>query len=166
LFFLCPTSDSKGGEAGLRAVAIFEASKGAVALLAASGLLVLWHADAQSVGDALARHLHLNPGRQHAGVLWSAIQGAEAHLRLLAFGVLVYAGGRFTEAFGLWNQRAWAEWFGVVSGAVYVPLDLIELVRQPGLLSLSMLTLNLLVVGYLARQLRPFRNRSGAGEPG
>ena len=160
------TSDPKRGDAGLRAVAIFEASKGAVALLAASGLLMLWHAHAQSVGDTLARHLHLNPGRLHGGVLWSAIEGAEAHLRLLAIGVLVYAGGRFTEAFGLWHQRTWAEWFGVVAGAVYVPLDLLELARQPGLLSLSMLSLNLLIVGYLARRLRPFRKQPGAGATG
>lgn len=156
-------SDGAAGAAGLRAVAIFEASKGALALVAGSGLLMLWHADAQAVGDALARHLHLNPARQHGGVIWSALEGAEAHLRLLAVGVLAYAGVRFTEAFGLWRGRAWAEWFGVASGLIYVPLDLVELVRDPGPISASMLSLNLLIVGYLARQLPAFRNRWGAG---
>jgi len=156
----------ESGDAGLRAVATFEAAKGAVALLAGSGLLMLWHSDAQAVGDALARHLHLNPGRAQAGVMWSALQGAEAHLQWLALGVLAYAGVRFTEAFGLWHGRAWAEWFGVASGLVYVPFDLLELVRAPGLVSVSMLALNLLIVGYLARHLPLFRRRLPASAPG
>ena len=157
-------SGTAASATGLRAVATFEASKGAVAFLAGSGLLMLWHTDAQAVGDALARHLHLNPGKLHGGVMWNAIQGAETHVRLLAIGVLAYAGVRFTEAFGLWHQRAWAEWFGVASGLIYVPFDLLELFRNPGLLSVSMLSLNLLIVGYLARHLPRFRTRSGAGE--
>ncbi len=156
-------SGSAADAAGLRAVAAFEASKGAIAVLAGSGLLMLWHADAQAVGDLLARHLHLNPGRQSGGVMWSALQGAEAHLRLLAIGVLAYAAVRFTEAFGLWNGRTWAEWFGVASGLIYVPLDLLELVREPGLLSVAMLALNLLIVAFLARHLPPFRSRSRGG---
>ena len=153
-------ANARASEAGLRAVATFEAAKGALALLAGSGLLLLWHADAQAVGEALARHLHLNPAKQQGGVIWSALQGAETHLQWLAFGVLAYASLRFSEAFGLWNGRAWAEWLGVASGLIYVPFDLIELVRQPGLVSVAMLSLNLLIVGYLARQLPPFRPRS------
>lgn len=149
---------TRDSAAGLRAVAGFEAAKGAVALLAASGLLMLWHADAHAVGEQLARHLHLNPAK-HSGALWGALQGAETHLGWLALGVIAYAGMRFTEAVGLWRGRAWAEWFGVVSGAIYVPFDLLELVRQPGFVSLAMLGINLLIVGYLARSLWPFRAR-------
>ncbi len=148
------------GAAGLRAVATFEAAKGAVALLGGSGLLLLWNADAQAVGDALVRHLHLDPGRLHGGVMWSAIHGAETHLGLLALGVLAYAAVRFTEAYGLWNERAWAEWFGVASGLIYVPFDLLELVRRPGLLAVSMLSLNLLVVGFLASRLSRSADRN------
>lgn len=147
-------------------MATFEAAKGALALCAGSGLLMLWHTDAQAVGDALARHLHLNPGKQQGGVLWSAIQGAETHLRWIAVGVLSYAILRFTEAFGLWYGRAWAEWFGVVSGAIYLPFDLLELVREPGLISVAMLALNLLIVGYLARHLPWFQSRWRAAKPG
>jgi uncharacterized membrane protein (DUF2068 family) len=145
------------GSTGMRAVATFEASKGVVALLAGSGLLLLWNEDAQTLTDRLARHLHLDPGKPHGGVIWSAITGAEDHLRLLALGILAYAVVRFTEAFGLWKERTWAEWFGVASGLIYVPFDLLEIFRHPGALSVLMLSLNLLVVGYLARRLAPFR---------
>lgn len=144
-------TDANAG--GLRAVATFEASKGALALLAGSGLLLLWHADAQAAADTLARHLHLNPAKLHGGVIGEAIANAGAHLRWIALGSLAYAGVRFTEAYGLWRNRTWAEWFGVISGLVYVPFDVVEIARRPGLPSFAMLTLNLLIVGYLVRRL-------------
>ena len=153
---------TEGGAAGLRAVATFEAAKGLIAFLAGSGLLLLWNADAQVLGDAFARHLHLNPGRLHGGVMWEALNGAGAHLRLIALGSLAYSGMRFTEAFGLWHERTWAEWFGVVSGLVYVPFDVVELARRPGIPSSLMLAVNLLIVGYLARRLPPFSRSPGA----
>jgi uncharacterized membrane protein (DUF2068 family) len=148
------------GDGGLRAVASFEASKGALALLAGSGLLLLWHGDAQAVADAFARHLHLDPGRLHGGVIGEALQETGAHLRWIALGSIAYASMRFTEAYGLWRDRTWAEWFGVVSGLVYVPFDVVEIARRPGLPSFAMLTLNLLIVGYLARRLFPSRRGS------
>jgi uncharacterized membrane protein (DUF2068 family) len=152
------------GAGGLRAIATFEASKGALALLAGFGLLLLWDADAQAVGERLARHLHLNPGRLHGGVIGKALQDAGAHLRWIALGSVAYAGVRFTEAYGLWRERTWAEWFGVVSGLIYVPLDVLEIARRPGVPSFAMLALNLLIVGFLARRLRPFRrSRTQAG---
>jgi uncharacterized membrane protein (DUF2068 family) len=144
---------TEAGAGGLRAVATLEASKGALAFLAGSGLLLLWHADAQALADALARHLHLNPARLHAGILGAALQGAEAHVHLLALGGLAYSSMRFTEAYGLWRDRRWAEWFGVVSGLVYVPFDVAEIARTPGTISFAMLGLNLLIVGYLAQRL-------------
>ena len=151
------------GAGGLRAIATFEASKGALALLAGCGLLLLWNADAQALGESFARHLHLNPGRLHAGVIGNAVQTAGAHLRWIALGSVVYAGVRFTEAYGLWRERTWAEWFGVVSGLVYVPFDVLEIARRPGAPSFAMLALNLLIVGFLARRLAPFRRATTPG---
>jgi uncharacterized membrane protein (DUF2068 family) len=150
------------GDGGLRAVASFEASKGALALLAGSGLLLLWPGDgnAQALADAFARHLHLDPGRLHGGVIGEALQETGAHLRWIALGSIAYAALRFTEAYGLWRERTWAEWFGVVSGLVYVPFDFLEIARRPGLPSFAMLALNLLIVGYLARRLAQRRRTS------
>jgi uncharacterized membrane protein (DUF2068 family) len=148
------------GNGGLRAVAAFEAAKGALALLAGSGLLLLWHADAQASVDALARHLHLNPARLHGGAIGAALDGASAHLTWIALAGVAYASMRFIEAWGLWRARTWAEWFGVVSGLVYVPFDVLEIAHRPGLLSLAMLALNLLIVGVLVRRLATSRARS------
>ncbi len=139
---------------GVRTIALLEAGKGLMALLAGSGLLLLWDANLQTVGDELLRHLHLNPGRLHGNILWKAMTSTSiGHLHLLAVGVLCYTLLRFTEAAGLWLDRRWAEWLGVLSGGVYVPFEIRELWHRPGLLSFTLLALNLLIVGVLARRL-------------
>ena len=44
----------------VRAVALFEATKGVLALLAGSGALSLLHHDARRIAEALVGRLHLN----------------------------------------------------------------------------------------------------------
>lgn len=140
--------------AGVRAVALFEAGKGLLALLVGSGMLLLWNADLQTIGNDLLRHLHLNPGRMHDDVLWHALTTTTlSQLHLIALGVLCYAVLRFVEAGGLWYDRRWAEWLGTLSGGIYVPLEIRELLLRPGLLSLSLLMLNAMIVCYLALRL-------------
>lgn len=144
---------------GVRTIALFEASKGVIALVAGSGLLLLWDSDVQAAGEKLLRHLHLNPGRLHGNVLWEALTTSDGiTLKLLAAGVLCYALLRFVEAAGLWLERRWAEWLGALSGGIYVPLEIRELIRQPGVLSVALLLINLLIVGYLALCLKRRRH--------
>ncbi len=146
---------------GVRTIALLEAGKGLLALIVGSGMLLLWNADLQDVGKELLRHLHLNPGRMHDDVLWHALTStSHNHMHLLALGVLCYSSLRFVEAGGLWYDRLWAEWLGVLSGGIYVPFEVRELLLRPGLLSISLLTLNVLIVGYLALRLLWRRRRS------
>ena len=148
--------------AGVRAVALLEAGKGLLALLAGSGLLLLWDADLQTLANELLRHLHLNPGRLHGNVLWEAMTSTPlGQLHLIALGVLCYSVLRFVEAGGLWLDRRWAKWLGVLSGGIYVPFEVRELLLHPRLLSVSLLTLNVLIVGYLALRL----SRRGRNQP-
>ena len=145
---------------GVRAVAMLEAGKGLLALVAGSGLLLLWNDDLQAIGNNLLRHLHLNPGRTQDHVLWEALTStSQDHLHLIAVGVLCYALVRFIEAGGLWHDRRWAEWLGVLSGAIYVPFEVRELILWPGLLSVGLLSLNALIVAYLALRLSKKRRR-------
>lgn len=149
----------------VRTIALLEAGKGLLALLAGSGLLLLWNVNLQEAGDELARHLHLNPGRLHGSVLWQALTNSgNDQLHHLALGVLCYAMIRFTEATGLWFDRRWAEWLGVFSGGIYIPFEISELLHRPGLLSLTLLTLNVLIVVYLSLRLVRRRSREQLDE--
>ncbi|HYG33815.1 MAG TPA: DUF2127 domain-containing protein [Clostridia bacterium] len=136
---------------GIRGVALFEATKGGVVLLAGFGLLALIHHDAQAVVDQLVTRLHLNPAKGYPHVFVDfARQLTDARLGMLALLALSYAVARFVEAYGLWHQRAWAEWLAVVSGGIYLFAEIYELARGVTALKVVALIINLAVVAYLA----------------
>lgn len=141
-------------DSSIRAVAYFEAFKGVLALLAASGLLLLASQDVQDLVVRLARYGHLNPASHDPHVLLSLLADvSQPDLLLMAGGALGYATIRFFEAYGLFRERAWAEWLAAVSGGIYVPFELLALWRHPNWLSLAVLLVNLLVVAVVVRAL-------------
>ncbi len=141
--------------AGLHTVAAFEATKGVLVLSVGLGLLGLIHRDVEAMGETLVRHFHLSPSSRYPRVFLAlTARVTDAWLWVLAFGSLVYAILRFAEAYGLWHDRRWAEWLGTISGAIYVPVALVELVRTATVLRVASLAVNLIVVGYLLWVLR------------
>ena len=139
---------------GTRAVAVFEALKGAVVLAAGFGLLALVHRDAQHVAEQLVSHLHLNPASRYPRIFLDAAAAlTEPQARLLVVGATAYALVRFVEAYGLWRGRRWAEWFAAVSGAIYIPFELYELHQRGGWIAPAALALNILVVALMCRAL-------------
>ena len=134
----------------LKGVALFEAFKGTLALLAALGVLSLIPRDARHLALELAARLHLNPGKNYPGVFVRLIEDmGSMELWLIAALVLTYAAVRFLEAYGLWRSRPWAEWLAAVSGGIYVPFELYELSRGFSWIKLAALILNVLVVAYM-----------------
>lgn len=140
---------------GIRLVAILEGTKAAAVLLAGTGLLLLVHRDVQAIAEQFVAHLHLDPAKRYPRIfIQIATRTTPSGLRLMAFGAFLYCVLRTLEAIGLWRSRRWAEWLGVLSGAVYVPFEVVALVRHPGAEPLIALALNLAVVAYLWVQLR------------
>ena len=136
--------------AGVRAIAFFEAVKGALVLLAGFGLLALVHRDLEDLAERLVRHSHLNPASHYPRVfIEAAAHTSDSRLRTLAALAFVYSTVRFVEAYGLWKMRAWAEWFAIVSGCIYLPVEAYELIEKPTLMRAGVLIFNALVVAYL-----------------
>jgi len=67
----------------------------------------------------------------------------------LIVGASCYSGLRFAEAVGLWRARPWAEWIALISGALYLPLELRVFVRHVTLFHAVVLTVNLAVVAFM-----------------
>lgn len=138
----------------LRAVALFEAAKGVLALAAASGVLLLLHHDLRTLALHLVKHLHLNPAAKYPHLLLDGINHLQdMRLWLLILGVAAYAAVRFAEAYGLWRGKAWAEVVAALSGGLYLPVEVFELLRRPGWISALVLLLNAAVVTYMLRAL-------------
>ncbi len=144
----------------MRLVALFEAAKGALVLLVAFGLHALLHRDAAALAVKLVGHLHLHPGSHFARVvIEAAAKLSDARLWTLTALALGYSALRLAEAWGLWRQRAWAEWLALASGGIYLPVELYELSEKPTLLRLSIVLLNLGIVVFMAMSLHRERRR-------
>ena len=144
----------------LRAVALFEALKGALALTAGWGVLALFHGDAQRFADALVGRLHLNPAKSTPQVFLRLLENiSNSQLWALAAFAALYAGLRFIEAYGLWRGRRWAEWLAALSGGIYVPVEIYELTRGVSWIKVAALLLNAAVVSYMCYALWTSRRR-------
>jgi uncharacterized membrane protein (DUF2068 family) len=152
--------------AGIRAVAVFEAAKGVLVLAAGLGLLSLVHRDAQHVAETIVRHLHLNPARHYPRVfIHAAARMNGSRFWMLAAGAFGYATVRFVEAYGLWHMRPWAEWFAIVSGGLYLPVEIYELARHPTAVKAALVLGNAAIVAYMIR-VRWAAARSKDAQPG
>ncbi len=135
---------------GLRAVALFEAAKGTLVLLAGFGVFALFHTDAQHMAERIVRHFHLDPASHYPQIfLHLAEQATPAHLWWLAAGALGYASLRFAEAYGLWHERHWAEWLAVLSSGIYLPVEIWEVSKGVTWLRVTFLLANLSIAIYL-----------------
>jgi len=158
-------SASDPSQLGLKAAALFEAMKGLLVILAGLGLLAFVHRDIQAFAERLVLYLHLNPARHYPRVFIDAAgRLTDARIWLFATGAFAYSALRFAEAYGLWRARPWAQWIGIVSGGVYLPVEVIAMVRRPNIIKAILLILNALLVAYLSviryRQSREQRPRS------
>jgi uncharacterized membrane protein (DUF2068 family) len=137
----------------LRTVAAFEFTKGLLVVLAGSGLISLIHRNVnlEDVADNLLYVLHLNSDR-HLSQVFVAVAARldDANLMTVAVAAALYCALRFAESYGLWNARAWAQWFALLSGIVYLPLEIYELIRRSTALRWVLLSLNVAIVTYMA----------------
>jgi|APCry1669191860_1035381.scaffolds.fasta_scaffold00238_4 uncharacterized membrane protein (DUF2068 family) len=135
----------------LRAVALFEAAKGILTVLAGFGLLTLLHRDVEAIAATLIRTLHLHPeGHYPALFLKYAEEVTDARVWGIFLVGILYALVRFTEAYGLWHERPWAEWFGALAGGIYIPFELYELYLGVSFTKVAALVINVLVVLVIA----------------
>ncbi len=145
-------SRSINGSAGaLRSTAIFEASKGILVLVTGFGLLHYIHRDLHAFAEQILNHLHFHPAGHNSLIFLDALTHLnDRQLWALAFSALFYSLVRFAEAYGLWHGRSWAEWFGFLTGCMYIPLEIYEVFERVSWPKVLVLSVNLFVVLVLA----------------
>ena len=144
---------SRSHRKGLRTVALLEATKGILVLLAAFGFaeVIRHNIHLDEVAQNLLFFFHVNPDlRLSRVVMRAADRMMDANLLIVLAIAIVYSSLRFVESYGLWRQRVWAEWLAIISGAIYLPYELYKLVRRPTPVHLAILLINIAVVVYIA----------------
>ena len=144
----------------IKLVALFEAGKGVLVLLVGFGLLGLVHRDVESIASNLVKHYHFDPAHRYPHIFMdAAAKVTDAKLWLYAGAAMAYSAVRLIEAFGLWHRKTWAEIFAVITGGLYVPLEIYELIHRATILKAITLFSNLLIVIYLGYVL--WKSRGG-----
>jgi uncharacterized membrane protein (DUF2068 family) len=135
---------------GLRTVAVFEAAKGAIVLLLGRGAFRLLHMNRDELAERITEILHVNPeGKLSNLFVELAGHTTDRTLWVLALGALVYAAVRWITAYGLWREREWAQWFELLSIALYLPPELYWLLRHPSWLRWGVLVTNLVILVFM-----------------
>jgi len=135
---------------GLRIVALFEGAKGVLVLLTGFGVMTFIHQGLHHAASQLVQHLHLNPASHYPAIFLDvASRVSDTPLWAIAIAALLYASIHITEAYGLWMQRQWAEWFGLLTGALYISFELYEVTLGVTWPKITVLVVNSIIVVYL-----------------
>lgn len=135
---------------GLKVIALLEASKGIISLLVGLGIHALAGDNIQQMLESVLAHLHLNPASHFPAIfLKEAALLTPSNLTLIAAGALIYAMVRLIEAYGLWRGLVWTEWFALLSGGIYLPFEMYELLVNRSLLTIAVLAVNVAIVWYM-----------------
>ena len=147
------SAKGKGHRKGLRTVATIEFAKGVLVMLATLGFveIIRKDIDLEDAAQNLLYALHIDPDRRLSHMLVHAAgRMMNADVATVLGIALVYVTLRFVESYGLWRQRVWAEWLAIISGAIYLPYELYNLIRRPTTVHWVILLINIAVVAYVA----------------
>jgi uncharacterized membrane protein (DUF2068 family) len=135
---------------GLHIVALFEGAKGVLVLLTGFGLLSFIHRDLHEAAMRLVKHIHLNPASHYPQIFLDLTERIhDTQLWGMAMAAAMYSAVRMVEAVGLWLRKTWAEWFAVLTGGIYIPIEILEVSRSLTWPRVTVLVVNLGVVSYL-----------------
>lgn len=130
---------------------MLEIAKGIVAVAFGGWLISFREHD---IGDMMANlldRMHVDPAHEIAIKLVSlADKITPEKVEIAALIAFIYGLVRFTEGYGLWNARTWAEYFALISGAAYLPWELWEFIRHPNWFHGTIILINVFVVLYIA----------------
>ncbi|HXJ85467.1 MAG TPA: DUF2127 domain-containing protein [Candidatus Binatia bacterium] len=134
----------------LRAVAGVEFFKGVFVVLMGICALALVHKDTWLIAESLLSLLHISTDRRPAQIFLDFADSiTDARLWAAARIAFAYAALRFTEAYGLWKERTWAEWVAFLSGTLLLPLEVRELFRGITFWRCALLIGNLAIIVYM-----------------
>ena len=141
----------------VRTIAMFDVTIGAIVFLLGCGLFHLTHKDLAEVAERVVQVFHVNPEGKLSNLVFElasqfsalASQFSDRNLWVLALATLAYASVRLAEGYGLWRGREWAQWFSLLSTALYLPPELYWMLGDPSWLNCAVLVTNIAILLFM-----------------
>jgi len=146
---------------GLLLIGLFKLAKAALFFSIGIGAIHLLHKlragdiDLGEMVTNLAKALKFDEESRFVKLLLDKVDLIDAHrLREIGAATFAYSALALTEGVGLVLEKVWAEYLTLTLTVSFLPWEIYELARHPNLFRLSILVINLMVVGYLVWLLR------------
>ncbi len=135
---------------GLLMIGLFKLGKAIFFFLLGVGAIHLLHKDLGDEVMRLAMMLKFDPESKFITLLLDKVDLIDAHrLKLISLATFGYSVLALTEGIGLMLEKTWAEYLTLILTVSFLPWELFELTRHPNWFRLSLLLINLAVLGYL-----------------
>ena len=139
-------------------IALFKLFKGVLLLIVAIGALRLLHKDVSTVVQHWIDLLRVDPDNRFIHRIIVKSFGIQAkQLKEISAGTFFYSGILLTEGIGLLMKKHWAEYFTVISTAVFIPLEVYEIFHRFTFVRVGVLIVNVAIVWYLVDRIRKRR---------
>jgi uncharacterized membrane protein (DUF2068 family) len=149
------THPSGSHDRGLLAIGLFKLAKAIFFFCVGVGAIHLLHKDLEDEVMRLALKFKFDPESRFVALLLDKVDLIDAHrLRQISVATFGYSALALTEGVGLLLEKVWAEYLTLILTISFLPWELYELARRPDWFRLSLLLINLAVLGYLVWLLR------------
>jgi uncharacterized membrane protein (DUF2068 family) len=149
----------KHSSRGLWLIAAFKLFKGFALLAVAIGALKLLHKDVASEVERWINYLRVDPHNHHIDKLLAKLGLLDDRkLKELSVGTFFYSALLITEGVGLALKQRWAEYFTIISTALLLPLEVLEIARRVSFVRIALFLVNIAVVVYLIIEVRKKQN--------
>jgi uncharacterized membrane protein (DUF2068 family) len=146
---------SHSHDRGLLLIGLFKLAKAIFFFGIGVGAIHLLHKDLEDEVMRLALRFRFDPESRFVSLLLDKVDLIDAHrLRQISVATFAYSAVALTEGVGLLLEKVWAEYLTLILTVSFLPWELYELVRRPDWFRLSLLLINLAVLGYLVWLLR------------
>lgn len=144
-------------------IAVLKLLEGMLILVVAVGALKLLHHDVAGVAAEWISAIRIDPRNEHIHWLLDKLGVVDdRRLEQISAGSFIYAGLRLTEGIGLLFKQRWAEYLVVLATAIFIPLEIYEILRRVSLPRIAVFVVNVAVMCYLIANLRRTKDRGAA----
>ncbi|HEX7861465.1 MAG TPA: DUF2127 domain-containing protein [Verrucomicrobiae bacterium] len=145
----------------LYAIIVFKLFKGAVLLLFAFVVFSMGSADLRDEFVRSLKEVSQAAGRSPFGGAEESLQNISLRtIQLIAVGSILYGVFSLVEGVGLIFRASWAGWMVIGESAIFIPLEVWEVLARFSIPAVLILVLNLAIVWYLySNRRRLFANR-------
>ncbi len=154
---------AKKKEGILKLIIAYKAVWGISEMLIAALFYRLISANRDEPFRALANAMRLDPDNGLAGYFIENADSFDSNLLFALAGVIFILGTtNALESWGLHKRQRWAEWLTVIATSMLIPYEAYHVITSFGLVKLSILVINVLIVYYLAKHKELFKSRKAA----